>query len=600
MHKVRRRLVYRKPRHRRARGEAPTGIGQRFSAPASQSAPAARAARAPGTSGVEAPIWRKALISASVGLFVSLLLSAITVAGVSRGVWPFSAWERSGGDLAFRFASSFAPPLSDDRALGLRFTYVDVDRDACLHYQMSDNPRGCDTDEPATVSLVTDVVRAARAAGARMIIIDFAPWPDPKHRRDLARALEATDCPDKTTHDRAGDTCPWIIAPVFGREDLAPNGAAAAFEPVFNEDPARNFVGGRAAGHLRLAAFATATDATAADGIVRLYPASLPARVVDGQGNFHPIIAIPSAPYLAANLLAGGRRARTADCLFYHQDCSSGVINVGTSSQRMVRIDYHYPSLARAAMTPAVAHSAGERADLERQLRRLENKYQPTYERLDLGKLLSANPAGLRFDRDDLAGRIVVLGSSSPVAQDWAATPMGSMAGGEVIINAIRTFYEIDDAKPQAGSQRYRLARALWEKTQSSCTSALVMVLIWAGIYGAWRARGAVSTHAPKRRRSDLMATLTVPAIFLAGLALIVWIELGLLSQEITEGARAGRPVDILTPIVLVALEGFAEGSVYALTRLEHAFAQAAATLGALGTRLAPRKVPSSSLGGPH
>jgi len=176
---------------------------------------------------------------------------------------------------------------------------------------------------------------------------------------------------------------------------------------------------------------------------------------------------------------------------------------------------------------------------------------------------------------------VVVIGSSSPSGNDRHVTPIGAMAGAEVIINAARAFRTFP--APEAPTLSERLAH----KIEISVIAAVIFtILAWLPIWllQSWKPRTRFASH------------IVIPAastcIFFAAVALtmiaVVVVEMMGLRQLM---AARQLPSDVLTPVFAVALEGFAEGANWLLLRLER-FAEALlsateALLGVVGRPLA-------------
>lgn len=461
--------------------------------------------------------WGRALLSSAAGLIVSLFVSLLVVAGIRADMSPFIALDRMGGDLGARLL--WVGRIDEDIRPG--YIFVDVDEQACVALP-SDDPRDCKSGKPVSAALVAQFVRDTRDQGARIVIIDVSPFESPEEISILRAALIAP-----------GGS--WIIAPVAGR----PIGQSGALRGSASAELAAGGVEGR----LRLASFVALTDPRAGDGLVRLYATSTPYYTDEGTRRI-----VPSAPALAALLLTPGGEG-IADCLFYRRCTRLRAANRDTPAARIV---YSLPSLAMLDPdNPEFDEAARSRAI------RIETRFADRgYSRLVASKLLKAGRGRFAFS-GQAAGKVVVLGSSLPNAMDMHATPLGPMAGSELVINATRAFerrqiFRVNDGEAPPSSW----ATELRTKATAAFRGALVMLPFWMGIHWLLRRRKG-------RRRRSLIALTSVrtgaAALFVAGLCLSVFVELRDAADALRTSMAEGRTVDVLTPILLLGLDGYAE-----------------------------------------
>jgi CHASE2 domain len=468
------------------------------------------------------PWWANALISSLAGLFVALLVTAATVAG--RDLPMFRALERVGSDIGMAYFWTFR---LDEGGLSPNYVFVDVDADTCAAFQPA-RPKDCARDRPVSAALVVDFVRAMRASGAAVVIVDIAPFAEAADREALRDAA-------------AGPDGPWIIAPAYGRP--GPDRAHLTLTGDAARDPTR----GLAAGRLRLASFVTATDPESRDGVIRQYAVFTP---LDRGAGPQPV---PSAPYLAAAYL-NPKRAAAADCTYYRVGCAKPPSTPGqgllpSSDKALMRpVFFTLPSLALLDPTPLPPGSEKDRLSRNRQV-----FLEMGYRRLSAKSLLDPRDTTptFRTDRAAFAGHLVVLGSSLPSALDLHLTPLGQMTGSEVILNATRAFAAAQQApasRPEGG---------FWPRFQDKAGGALkgslAMTVVWLAIFFLWSHARAAG------RAARFGAGVASVVVFAVGLSLVALSELSDAADNLSRSLATGKQVDVLTPVIALGLEGYVE-----------------------------------------
>lgn len=471
--------------------------------------------------------WRKALLVSVTGLVFSLALSALLTLGAAFRAAPLMALERAGVDFALKTYVAFAPWVDPgfDSPMAQGYAFVDLDLAACRPFS-PDGDQACLRDQPAPPALIMDFARAAQTSGAKVVIVDIEPPDDQADRDALYRSLSR-------------ETGPWFVAPMPSRPNFSPDTLDLTIDwPQAGQPVLAN-------GKLRLAPMATTTDPAAGDGIVRHFP--ILARVRDAEGTHSQWM--PTAPYLAA-VLADRGQAPVADCLFYRrgaQDClgvsPSGKLAEMTATGRDTsirnRILYSLPGLS-------------DEADQSTEF--LRARYLGRYERFVASRLMTEGrfeiPEGL------LAGKIVVLGTSAAQGEDWHPTPIGPLAGPEIVLNATRAFGEFTPLKEtvRGASLTSRLAEA-WSryaaKFGGTFLGALVMTPCWLGIY--WLMS--------RSRLKPALKRLGSVSLFLLFMIAIIILEMVTGVAALRHGAQSGQITDMLTPLLGLGLEGYAEGA---------------------------------------
>ncbi len=474
------------------------------------------------------PWWNKALVAALAGLLFSLAMSALLSLGSAFRIAPLVAVERAGidfGMMAYTAFSGRPQPTAD----GPRYVFVDVDRAACEAF--AEPPGACVGGRPIPTALTVAFARAARTSGASVLLVDVKAPEDRAERARLVDAMTATDGP-------------WVIASLGVRPRLSTRQMEVVAEPETLLGPSDRAV--LRQGRLVLAPFVTSTDAFAADGIIRHYPLL---EQVHGLGGAEGPRGLPSAPFLAASL-ADPATAEAILCRYYGQTgqgCDpsdradgSATLRFGERTDMRNRIFYSLPSLAAAEPQHGQVY---------------RERYLGFYDRIAASALMD----GGRFSwpPELMQGAVVVLGTSAPEGHDWHVTPVGPMAGPEILLNAVRAFSEYSPlSEPSVTATAGERLAAAWRgfaiKVGAMASGTVIMLVGWFAIFwisDCW-------TAAPRWVRQSACV-----AIFLVILAVTAMYELfsGIASLE--RNAQVSEATDLLTPLVALGLEGFAEAA---------------------------------------
>ena len=154
---------------------------------------------------------------------------------------------------------------------------------------------------------------------------------------------------------------------------------------------------------------------------------------------------------------------------------------------------------------------------------------------------------------------IVVIGTSASSGNDWHQTPIGSMSGAELIINAARSFRTFPSL------ERESLWTHLAHKVVLSLEAAVAFSLFWWAIWAISACRGR-SERFWVRWLYDAGIVLVFAFGMLVTIVAIAALQTTGLTRIVHEGYL---PSDVLTPVLAVGLEGFAEGAKTMLERLE-------------------------------
>ncbi|MFM9914943.1 MAG: CHASE2 domain-containing protein [Rhizobacter sp.] len=516
----------------------------------------------------------RALVTAAGGVLFATMLAALLVTLQAWRVPPLRALEQAGIDAgmwAYANVGGLGEPAARAGAAPLRYAFVDVDRAACEAFLDGAPASACATDNPARSALVIDLVRALRSAGAKVVVVDVAP-PAAQAERERAAWLAALAAPNG----------PWVIAPVFARpSDECGDGLSLRGERAHDITPAH------AVGRLRLASVATLLDAELGDGVLRHYPMAS-RLLVDGQAPRW----IPTVPMLAA-ALARGADAAEIDARWYAPPvpaAASAALDCGASrpaqpALQPIPADNRFDAGATAG-TPAVVRFffslPGLSLQDEAHRRRAEQRHLSVYERYEASRLVEPS-CNHRLDAQALPqpgcfgvrpalfeGKVVVIGASSATALDIVQTPVGPMSGAEVLVNATRAFAEFPAITLPSGW-------TLWfKKLGGMAVPALLALITWLLIHGAWDALGARQAALQQRGRSSAArwtGALRIPAVvllFVAGFVAAGWLELRDMVHELSQAHSHAEPVDMLLPVVAMGLEGYAEAAKWADRVIEH------------------------------
>lgn len=333
------------------------------------------------------------------------------------------------------------------------------DRAACARGQVVLN---CSAARRLNRHLLAEIVKGLRERGARLIVVDVELADEPGIV-DRAENLALRDAM-RQSGDATGPVI--FVQPAEYDSQHEPTGSYNA-----RADPARLFdarlptdAGGTAADNGRPAFAAIALPAPGQP--VRRYPKCF-------RNVWHGAKPLPSLPYVAAALLAQPGTDPASLCP------ASGTDDSGRDDgpYSAPRIRYTLPSLR--------AHQDNTRDGEDF---RMWSVYRQVYNRCLAANFWSeespcSRPASYR-------GKVAVIGASSLLRRDRHYTPIGNMAGAEVVINAIRSFV----LNPQ--QREKRVGEAVLKK------ASIVLVCL-----GPWFGFFCVHSYV-KRRRSRWTASL--------------------------------------------------------------------------------------------
>ena len=489
--------------------------------------------------GHEGGSWiRRGVRHAAAGYLFSLLLSFVLVALVTLRFPPIVSLERSGVDFGMAVFSAIQT-VPDHGAAG-GYVFLDIDTPACLKFAGA-TPSRCDSGTPAPVELIGPLLAAMDRDRAAVIIVDVTTPSDRSERRRLYDALiRVRNSP--------------VIAPLETRPADAVREAVGA--------RSGNVTSTWAEGRVRLASVSAFTDPYSSDFVIRGVPVATRIRRSGEAGSDWA----PSAAFLAAALASTPANSAAADCAFYRIGAacpprSRIVLNghvydfraTGEPEADVIRdtgfrIFFSLPPLTSRQLLSTADPGETRRAD----------RFRGFYDVYPASQFLIGDqivtPPGL------FTGKSVIIGSSAPAANDLHATPLGGMAGSEVLLNAVRAFRDFAPMEQTTPSTPLaeRLTEGgslLLEKFGAATLAALILL-------PAWLAASAIGQRTRESRwpvrAAGVVASFGVVVIFLV-VGLVV--ELTLFATGLEVSARKGAAIDLVMPVVALGLEAYGDAA---------------------------------------
>ena len=479
--------------------------------------------------------WQEALVATVTGAVLSLLVSFIMTIGSAAGLEPFKTMERLGADFGMQWMWALR---LDDAQEDRTYIFIDVDTTACTRFQPSlaatAKLQSCLSGRTIPASLIADIIDAAAKSQAAAVILDVAPY-ETKEEQGLVDAAIG----------RIGSAkSPYFLLPQAGRPGIDIDG-----NNVFNRTPATATHRANSLGPLRLVSVQF-DDGAAGDGLIRRY-----GRTTTTVG----VGPVPTAPWLAALMMSRTTRA-AADCRYYLrcEDVSP------TDREMVIAAEQRGANLPTIFSLPSLALGASEvsgRPSVERRRwGESEDWFSEHlhYKRLVASELLSDGNGHFKSSRFE-PGALIVVGSSAPAAVDFHQTPIGSMTGSEVILNAARAF----DHQLRAKSEARPALMQVLEKVVAIARGSFFMLLFWLLIHFI---RHHTHAHTLGRR---LLADGAIALIFAGAIAVALVVELRLEAEHLRQSLAHAQPVDLLTPIFALGLEGYADAVRTMVDRVE-------------------------------
>jgi len=504
--------------------------------------------------------WVKTILSSLTAGMFAAIVAIIFVILHTIHFQPVRYLEQFGIDEGMQlYLNTASLPIS------YQYAFVDVDQEACKRFldDKTDWDSECVTSKPIPSSLIVDFVRAARESKAALVIVDVSP-PE-KHEKSEREALAR----ELGTHSTDSKT--WIIAPVYARPSNSINGLTFAGDFQFDLVP------NHSQGNLRLASAATYAE----NGTIRAYPTASCIKILNTQR------WIPTIPYLAAVLL----KNPTLQDKYYDSDDYLKTVEAGQmndcglqkitsnhfSTDKRIEL-FSFDPLAIEKI-PAIVHFFYSLPSLSNILDEDEReiaswKHVFNYQHYQANKLIDLNcshkfiddvatkPACFVTNEEYYKDKIIVLGSSRAQSFDQVHTPVGQMAGGELLLNATRAFLEFEPIR------QLTPITMLKEKFIGIGIAMIPMTITWGLIFlsGDWalKMRRNLIIGLRKTRWKivkdfhwriiNIFRSIFVGIIFAVGIYTAYLLEVIYLFDQIKQGVAT----DLLLPAIALGLQGFA------------------------------------------
>jgi hypothetical protein len=392
----------------------------------------------------------------------------------------------------------------------------------------------CSPLQSADRDVVAAMVAAARDSQALVVVLDIATiWSDPQGPDKLTDAL--TKNANETSRSP-------VVMPLMYRARPSPDAADRSFLVITPLPEASGpKTASPAAGVYFGLPFAYPEPGPMSEGVVRLYARSVATDALRSHGErIYPTLA--GAAACLADTVAKELVIEPVSKLAANREaCDQPAV-----IESPTRIWFSVPPM-RAS-------------DHDIRLQRLEQRNLVFHEKASESFESFASPTRHFRDTKLLYHSIVVIGSSRD-GRDYHATPLGVMAGAEIVLNAIRSFLEYSPGGEVSWG---------WSVLIEVPVIA-VTATVFAGFW-YWFARRA-TRHAKAdgeklagHWRSWIRVVRTTVSGAVFGLFCCFSLMAAFLCAIMLQTASH---YDVLTPILLTALEGAAEGAHCLITRTE-------------------------------
>jgi hypothetical protein len=469
-------------------------------------------------------------------VFASLLALLLIVAGPHiPGLGPMLGdLEVKGVDSAMRVRLVAAPDSGFDARKDPGFVFLDIDPAVC---QQAGAGSRCTTRSPAGPGVTAKVAIAALQAEPRVLIVDVALWdtdpsaPSPTAAlqllADAAKAHPGTRvvavAPFRPTgSDRQGVLDRSLIPQPFAD-------GAIAFAPSFAWRGQYEH-----------------------DGVMRRYPATVVMSEVGSQAAGRETPTLPYLAALYADAAGDPARLHAIDCQYAglvtppRLGCEGAAAHVpsrkldkSAHAGDEERILFSLPSL--------VPGPDGERPFEAA-------RFQGRYDVYPASAVMDEK--GALRDPTWVKGKIVIVSTSAITALDHHDTPLGDMAGAEVVLNAVKAFLDGGlITEPSLGLKLEHEAVVI-------AVSSLPYLVFWVLYFLlASRVRGS--------RFGSVVQPLFATVGFVATVAAAMWLAAIVTIGPLTKGFEEGFALEFFTPIFALSLEGFAEGARWVIDHIE-------------------------------
>jgi CHASE2 domain-containing sensor protein len=438
-------------------------------------------------------------------LFAVLLASLIVIAGPHLpGLSGFlHNIEQRGLDYAMRLRLHLTNPGARDD-----YVFIDIDANYCVSVLRGSEGPGpiskereeqihdtCFWRSPTQPTVVAAALAKALSAGPRLVLVDAPLW-DANGQQPSQNEVQQ-------------------LTKALASQPGVPVVAASPYRPIAGVGTgATDWIGVPTGlpGTLKFAPAWVWGSAADTDSVVRQYPAEVGEKSPPGE--------VRTLAFQAASEINPGAAA----C----KDAAAG------------RLQYTLPSLV--SPDPAVSTEPA-----------VAVRYRGFYDRYLASGLFADRSETLN---SNLAGRMVIIGSSAVNALDRHESPVGPMAGAEIHLNALKSFL---NCKQGFVAEQQAWGRAANE-AQIIAVTSIPFFIFWMTYF--WLSSRAVSG------RARMLLPLVGAGGFL--LAIPVAMLLAVVVTEVAGGAKQGFALEFFTPIFALSLEGFAEGARWLIDRIEY------------------------------
>jgi hypothetical protein len=490
------------------------------------------------------PAWARRAVAKSVAGLVLGLVTAVVLVWLSQRAFP--GLQDYGEDLGLRVGvyldrvagSASGMPLRKGEGDVFSYVFLDVDpeigvrsgaeqsarsaaQEVCDAYaealrtgRTAPAPAGavptlnCSSARPLNRYLLAALVAALRERGARMIVLDVVLAEEEGVVDDAENAALRNTL---LSGSSAGASVPLIIVAPYEMAGL--QGDAASDGPVTLALP--SLIAGDAARGIHTAAALPAPGQP-----VRRYPKCLRQSGADQS-------YVPSLPFLAAHLLRAGGQQNDA-CAPETEEPRPHE----PGRQNAPRIVYTFPSMQ--------AHQD----DLLAPSRAAWAPYREIYNRCLAAHFWDGTESHCA-QAQTYQDKVVVIGTSNPLRRDRHFTPLGDMAGAELVVNAVRSFVAYPD---------YR------DKTFSETLGKKSIIVLWCGLvwlgyflFRCWCFRA----EEPKPLSMARVASRAAVLCFAFVVALLAVIAIALYGSFRRFGPAPS--LDVLIPVLAIAVDEYVE-----------------------------------------
>jgi len=421
------------------------------------------------------------------------------------------------------------------------YVFVDLDEETCLDVEGGDHR--CETRSPASAAAAARVADALLSANPRVIVIDVRLWnvnPNDKVSDAVTHLL---------AHAKERETAVGRqpAVPVVAVAPAGPEGSVGHAVIDWSQVP-------EAVRTSRLNFAPALIWPSPTDGIARTYPAVVCTIGPDGAT---AEVEVESLPRLAAKYamaaphappLRGAKPDPAPRLSVTAQGCPKAAVE--TDTRNLFTIEAVQPD-----------HSD---QSVEARARRHRS---PFYNVFASTEVVGPGPPGARpgliLDRSQIDDHVVVIGYSGPGGLDRHSTPLGEMSGAELILNATRSFAASSNLTPL--ETRYAMVR----EAIVALLCSLPFLAFWMATVPLWRCASA--TAGRLRFIAQPLAGGLISALFVATVLLSALVGTWAVETFWGDTLAHGRPVDVLTPLVVLAVEAFSHAAAHVVDGVHEA-----------------------------